>query len=155
MIETRDEQATGSDSEQEELFFERSLMLNLRRSFNKSVDQIDAALSDYALSSHQYGVLTAIYFGRASTPSEVARLRFQNGAAITYTLDRLEQRGLLRRMRSETDKRVITLVLTDEGRKVIRQCMGAALAAQDRMTASLRPDEREALLSLLRRISED
>ena len=155
MTEPNDKQAEGHDRREEGQFFENSLAFNLRRGFNRMVDNIDAALSDCDLSSHQFGVLTTIYFGRASTPSEVARLRFQNGAAITYTLDRLEQRGLLRRSRSTADKRVITLVLTEEGRKVTRQCMDKALAAQDRMAAELRPDEQAILLSLLRRICED
>ena len=153
--EAHGKQAADRAVREEEQYFESSLAFNLRRSFNKIVDNIDAALSDCALSSHQFGVLTTIYFGRASTPSEVARLRFQNGAAITYTLDRLEQRGLLRRSRSTADKRVITLVLTEEGREVTRQCMNKALAAQDRMAAGLRPDEQAMLLSLLRRICEE
>lgn len=143
------------DSPIEEHFFERSLAFNLRRSFNKVTDEVDSALSDFALSSHQFGVLTTIYFGRASTPSEVARLRFQNGAAITYTLDRLEQRGLLKRTRSRDDKRVITLVLTDEGRELTRQCMAIAVDVQNRMAEGLSPEERELLFDMLRRVCEN
>ncbi len=139
----------------EEHFFERSLAFNLRRSFNKVIDEVDAALGEFALSSHQFGVLSTIYYGRASTPSEVARLRFQNGAAITYTLDRLEQRGLLKRTRSEADKRVITLVLTDDGRELTRKCMEAVVAVQDRMLGGLTAKDRGRLFEMLRLICEN
>lgn len=142
------------DGLREDLFFENSLGFNLRRSFNRVTDEFDSALSDYALSAHQFGVLTTIFYGRASTPSEVARLRFQNGAAITYTLDRLEQRGLLRRKRSEEDRRVITLVLTEDGRELTRQCMEVVVAVQQRITHALSDDERENLFDMLQRICE-
>lgn len=144
----------GEDDFPPDRFFERSLSFNLRRSFNRVTDEIDHALSDYALSAHQYGVLTTIYFERAKTPSEVARLRFQNGAAITYTLDRLEQRGLLERVRSDSDRRVITLALTSEGRELTRKCMASVIAAQDRLSGCLSPIERERLFDMLLRICD-
>lgn len=136
-------------------FFEQSLAFNLRRGFNKVIDEIDAALGPFALSSHQFGVLSTIYFGRASTPSEVARLRFQNGAAITYTLDRLEQRGLLKRTRSEADKRVITLVLTEDGRELTRKCMDAVVDVQERMLTGVSAEDRDLLFELLQSICEN
>lgn len=154
MTET-DRQTSAVEQAGEEQFFERSLAFNLRRSFNKVIDEIDAALSEFALSSHQFGVLSTIYYGRASTPSEVARLRYQNGAAITYTLDRLEQRGLLQRTRSEADKRVITLVLTKEGRELTRKCMDAVVAVQDRMMKGLTARDRDRLFEMMQLVCEN
>lgn len=154
MIES-DSQNPAAHAVFEEQFFERSVAFNLRRSFNKVVDEIDAALAGFALSSHQFGVLSTIYYGRASTPSEVARLRFQNGAAITYTLDRLEQRGLLKRTRSEADKRVITLILTDDGRELTRKCMEAVVNVQDRVMKGVTAKDRDRLFEMLQLICEN
>ena len=57
---------------------------------------------------------------------------------MTRTLDRLEAKGLLRRLRSQTDRRMIKLELTDEGALFLayaRQVLDAVEAAEDQIAA--------------------
>lgn len=132
---------------------EDSLAFLIGRCINRITDAIDAALADLAINSQQFGVLHAILRGRAETPSELARLRFQNSAAITYTLDGLETKKLLVRIRGGRDRRQVRLELTKEGLALARRSLPLVVGAQNRVLEDLSRDEYRTLGTLLRRIA--
>jgi DNA-binding MarR family transcriptional regulator len=133
---------------------DEAIGLLISRCLNRITDGCAAAMTDLDISSQQYGVLHAVYRGRASTPSALARLCFTNTAAITYTLDVLEKKGLLIRNRSNTDRRVIDLELTAAGEALIKDCIPRAINAQNQVLKPLSEAECETLRSLLRRIAD-
>ena len=57
----------------------------------------------------------------ADTAFELAREMDIDAGAMTRTLDRLEAKGLIERVRSETDRRVVHLKLTAEGEAAAEQ----------------------------------
>lgn len=134
--------------------YEEAIGLLISRCLNRVTDACAGAMVDLDISSQQYGVLHSIYRGRASTPSALARLCFTNTAAITYTLDVLEKKGLLIRNRSSSDRRVIDLELTAEGNALIQECIPRAVNAQNQVLKSLSEAECQTLRSLLRRIAD-
>ncbi|OZI41473.1 MarR family transcriptional regulator [Bordetella genomosp. 5] len=87
-------------------------------SMNRMLDQEMAPLD---LTAMQWRPLAMIFRGRADTPAELARLIGVDTGAMTRTLDRLEAKGLLRRVRSQEDRRVIKLELTDDGQEKARE----------------------------------
>jgi len=133
---------------------EDSLGFLLGRCMNRIVDEIDVALAEYDVTAEQFGVLHAIYRGKATSPSELARLRYRHSAAITYTLDVLEKRKLLARKRSREDRRVITLQLTPAGTEVTRACIPRVVEAQNEVLRRVDREEYELLSGLLRRIAD-
>lgn len=110
-------------------------------------------MAEHDLNSQQFGVLHSIFRGRASTPSALARLRFTNSAAITYTLDVLEKKSLLLRKHSVTDRRVIELELTVKGKDLIQVCIPKAIAAQEEVFRPLNSVDCQVLHTLLMRIA--
>jgi DNA-binding MarR family transcriptional regulator len=71
------------------------------------------------LSFAQYGLLFGLE-GRAAMPTwELAALADLSPATATQMLDHLETAGLVVRVRSEHDKRVVLISLTDSGRDAI------------------------------------
>jgi DNA-binding MarR family transcriptional regulator len=74
-----------------------------------------------------------------------------SSAGITSRIDRLERRGLVRRLDDPDDRRGVIIELTDEGREVVDQAV-AALAISDRqLLERLDPHEVEQLEGLLRK----
>ena len=73
------------------------------------------------LTAMQWRPVAMLYRGRADTPAELARLTGTDTGAMTRTLDRLEAKGLLRRNRSQTDRRVVKLELTELGETKARE----------------------------------
>jgi DNA-binding MarR family transcriptional regulator len=68
-------------------------------------------------------------------------------------VDGLEQLGLLRRRPNPDDRRVRTLHLTDDGRRLLDQLMAVSREHERQLTAGLAPAEREQLITLLGRLA--
>ncbi|AHV94512.1 marR family protein [Bordetella holmesii ATCC 51541] len=71
---------------------------------------------------------------------------------MTRTLDRLELKGLLRRMRSNEDRRVIKLELTDSGLAKARQIPTYIAKALNTHLRGFSPEEVLQLRHLLNRM---
>jgi DNA-binding MarR family transcriptional regulator len=56
--------------------------------------------------------------GSCMTAADLSRKGCHDTGAVTRLLDRLEGKGLIRRVRSEADRRIVNLELTDEGLQV-------------------------------------
>ena len=88
------------------------LMMTMRR-------EVEARMADHGLTDAQWKPLWMLKNGRASTAIELAREMLVDAGAITRMLDRLEAKGLIERVRSETDRRVVQLTLTAAGEAAV------------------------------------
>ncbi|HEX6703637.1 MAG TPA: MarR family transcriptional regulator [Albitalea sp.] len=77
--------------------------------------EVDARMADLGLTDAQWKPLWKIKLGHADTAFELAREMSIDAGAMTRMLDRLAAKGLIERVRSETDRRVVHLRLTAEG----------------------------------------
>jgi DNA-binding MarR family transcriptional regulator len=69
----------------------------------------------------QYQLLFALADHDGLSSGELANAADLSPATVTQMLDSLVDRGLVTRLRSETDRRIVTCSLTDSGRDVIAQ----------------------------------
>jgi DNA-binding MarR family transcriptional regulator len=72
--------------------------------------------------------------------------------SMTRSLDRLEAKGLVTRERSTEDRRVVHLVLTDEGRKVARKVPAVLAEVLNRHLEGFQEEEWQLLLQFLTRM---
>lgn len=72
-------------------------------------------LRESGLSATQAGVLHALRDGEPQTAGALAKQLSVTGATLTGVLDRLEQRGLLTRVRMDLDKRKVAVRISGEG----------------------------------------
>ena len=70
-------------------------------------------------------------------------------------VDALEQRGLLLRRPSPSDRRVRTLHLTKEGRRLLGEIMEISVEHEQQLCRGLQPAERGQLLTLLNRLAAE
>jgi DNA-binding MarR family transcriptional regulator len=70
-------------------------------------------------------------------------------------VDGLEQRGLLRRRPNPDDRRVRTLHLTDDGRRLLREIGEISREHERQLTTGLARAEREQLIALLSRLAAE
>jgi DNA-binding MarR family transcriptional regulator len=70
----------------------------------------------YNISSAQLNCLLALYEIGPLSPSQIAKYIMVNSSTVTGIIDRLEQKGLVRRMRISQDRRIITIELTKNGK---------------------------------------
>ena len=88
------------------------------------------------------------------SPSAIARAVSLSQATITSILDRLTQAGLVERVKSDTDKRVIMARLTDLGRSAGENAPELLQAGFLRAFRELQPWEQNMLIASLQRIAE-
>ena len=127
----------------------------MRRILHSMKSQIDEAMEPHDLTAMQWQPLYIIANGLGTTSAELARRMQMDTGAATRMVDRMEQKGLVERIRCEADRRVVNLRVTDSGRKsaaVIPKAMCAVLNDHlDGFTA----DEVDALKGFLRRMLEN
>jgi len=126
----------------------------MRRILNIVADAVDHELEPSGLTSAQWVPLLKLYWGHASTVAELARECQLDVGAMTRTLDRLETKGLLRRVRSSQDRRVVNLELTGEGRATAKNIPDVLCRVQNAHLRGFSQEEWQVLLSMLRRIYE-
>lgn len=79
------------------------------------------------------------------------RLR-QVGGTLTGVIDRMEERGLVRRERDQADRRVWRIWLTESGRKLEAVLPSLALKVREEALEGLSDAERQTLSNLVDRI---
>ena len=72
----------------------------------------------YHVSAAQVNCLLALYENGPLPPSQIAKYMMVNSSTVTGIIDRLEQKGLVERMRISQDRRVITIQLTETGKRL-------------------------------------
>lgn len=88
------------------------------------------------------------------TPTELMHSAMVTSGAITQRLDRLEERGLVRRSRSESDGRGVHVTLTAAGRTLIDAALPDHIATEERLLAPLSTAQRDQLAATLRALLE-
>jgi DNA-binding MarR family transcriptional regulator len=89
------------------------------------------------------------------TPTELSRTVLVNSATMTERLTRLEQRGLVLRTRSDTDRRSVSVGLTTAGRDLIDSAVRDLLASETRLLDGLTDADQRALARLLAKLAGD
>jgi DNA-binding MarR family transcriptional regulator len=124
----------------------------MRQILTLATASIDKALESSGLTSAQWVPLLKLHMGAASTVAELARECNVDAGAMTRLLDRLETKGLVTRVRSSEDRRVVNIALTREGRETAKKIPAVICQVQNGFLQGLSVAEWQQLKDMLRRI---
>ena len=127
----------------------------LKLVFGSLVRSIDARMLPLELTAMQWEPLILLSLGRADTVAALARECHMDCGAMTRMLDRLEAKELVRRQRSETDRRVVHLALTDKGRETAAAIPPVAREELGRHLKDFSEQETQLLISMLQRMLDN
>ena len=105
--------------------------------------------AEFSLTPVQYAALTAINVSGQTDATRLSGMIAFDRSTIGSVLDRLEARGLIRRIPSLSDRRQKLLELTPEGEILLVSCEEAVMRVQNRLLGMLSREERETFLRLL------
>jgi len=124
----------------------------MKRVLSSVLAQADERLASLDLTHAQWLPLFKLAVKECHTVAGLARELDLDPGAMTRSLDRLETKGLVRRERSTEDRRVVNLVLTDEGRLVARQVPPVMAEVLNNHLKGFSEDEWKQLIALLTRM---
>ncbi len=107
---------------------------NLRRVFQVVNEQSKKAKRETGLTGPQLWTIKVIADSSTIRVSDLARKVYLHPATVVGILDRLESQGLVKRVRSEDDRRVVKVELTGVGKKIVAK---APEVAQGLLVAGL------------------
>ncbi|WP_342617942.1 MarR family transcriptional regulator [Rhodoferax sp. GW822-FHT02A01] len=124
----------------------------MRQIINMVGQEVERQLAHTDLTNAQWVPLYKLYRGETSTVAELARQCNLDAGAMTRMLDRLEAKGLCRRVRSESDRRVVNIELTPAGKQAAEQIPGILCGVQNAHLTGFTDDDFHNLREYLRRI---
>jgi DNA-binding MarR family transcriptional regulator len=124
----------------------------MRRIISGISQEIDLQLEPTSLTNAQWMPLFALAKGKADTGAALARVCELDAGSTTRLLDRLEDKALIQRQRSEEDRRVVHLRLTPEGQAAAAQVPTALCQVQNNALSGFTAEEWAQLKTLLQRM---
>ena len=124
----------------------------LQRAAGLAAARVEAAVHPFGLSASQFGVLDTLTARGALHQQELAETLGRSKAQMTAIIDALEARALVRRERHPTDRRFMTVHLTDAGTAVLADAAPARTAAIVELMSELTGEQRARLARLCRRL---
>jgi DNA-binding MarR family transcriptional regulator len=118
-------------------------------------DRLSAKAAEYGLQVGQGDVLFTLF--RAGpphrlSPTQLADSTLVTTGTMTNRLDKLEARGLVRRIPNPQDRRGLAVELTAAGHKLVDRLVDEHVANEEQMMSALSGREREQLDRLTRKL---
>jgi DNA-binding MarR family transcriptional regulator len=140
-----------------ELDLETEGIVERIQKINKYISRLlDETLKEFGLDMGEWSVLMALRrTGKPYrlSPGVLARYVGLSAAAMTNRLNRLEERGLVRRSPDASDRRGVVVELTDAGWQAWQESVGAQARKEALIASALTERDKEGLNDLLVRLT--
>jgi DNA-binding MarR family transcriptional regulator len=115
----------------------------------------EAVFEQFGLNRGEVGALGALRVvgpPHRLSPGRLGKGLMLSSAGVTSRIDRLERRGLVRRLPDPDDRRGVIIELTDLGIETVDGAVKAVAESDRELVGRLAPDEALALEQLLRKL---
>jgi DNA-binding MarR family transcriptional regulator len=117
--------------------------------------QADAQVAAMEVTSAQFIILATLSMGGVKSASDLCKGISYDAGAMTRMIDRLEEKGLIRRSRCPNDRRLVNLELTEQGNAALPRMRAASVRALNRLLQGFNKTEARQLESFLTRMLEN
>ena len=115
-------------------------------------EALEQELAPFDITAAQYVILLNLATDEVDSASQLCKGVSYDPGAMTRMLDRLERKGLIRRVRSPTDRRKVILEMTAEGKAVYPKLTAKATEVLNRFMRGFAKSEAQELVKLLQRM---
>jgi DNA-binding MarR family transcriptional regulator len=135
---------------------EAELFLNVLRTSTMLLGEMTEVLRSYELTQPQYNVLRILRgAGDEGLPlGEIGERMVNREPDISRLIDRMEARALVERQRSATDRRMVSVRLTSDGRRVVDSLDAPIAEMHMAQLAHMSREELKQANALLERMRE-
>ena len=133
----------------------QAVVFQLYRTSTDVIAALEAkALRPLGLSHTGFALLVTIWVGGPQEVRGLARKHRLSKPSITSAIGTLERAGLVLRERSGDDRRLVSVALTAQGRRLVRKAQAALHRCERALTAGLTNAERRQMAAWLRRVGD-
>ena len=131
-----------------------TMLLRVIRQFRRHYErQFEGLLASAQLSMREMDVILFLTNNPScDTAREAAELRGMAKSQVSAAVDLLAERGLLRRLPDSADRRVVHLILTDQGAALGRTGRKIQSRCLETLLSGLTPEEADRFQSLLEKV---
>ena len=126
--------------------------IKLARCANTLDAALSAGLAESGMTTAQLGVLEALLHLGPMCQRDLGKKMLRTGGSVTSMVDKLENKGLVRRERGREDRRVVHVHLTAVGRRLISKVFPQHLERMVEAFSALSVREQEDLARLCRKL---
>jgi DNA-binding MarR family transcriptional regulator len=119
----------------------------LKRTFFKHIGE------PLGLRPVEFTILALVAHNPGVTGKELSQALAVTAPNITILLDKMSEKGLVARVRSETDRRAQNIHLTTAGEKLAKRAIGVSKTMEQEVLRHLSEGERVMLLELLQKVA--
>jgi DNA-binding MarR family transcriptional regulator len=109
------------------------------------------ALASIGLTPALFALLNVIATREGAIQQELGSALGIDRSTMVSLIDQLESAGLARRRPAATDRRAREIAITPKGRRLLQRARGLISQVEDEVLAALTAEERDELLTLVRR----
>lgn len=135
--------------------FQSSFPMVLHRAMDAVMPPYRQIFAEHDLTDQQWRILRALWDAEPLTVADLAEATLLSGTSLVGILDRLERRGLVSRLRSVEDRRVVYIRTTEAGRALFARVAPRIATIHEAIRARLTAEEWAAFGALLDRITTD
>jgi MarR family 2-MHQ and catechol resistance regulon transcriptional repressor len=119
----------------------------------KAVEKVDkASIAETGLGLSDFAIMEALLHKGPLTINQIGKKVLLTSGSMTVAVNRLESRGLVKRIQDPADGRCFYVHLTKEGRKTIKTAYANHERNLEKIARVLSDDERTELVQLLKKI---
>lgn len=116
-------------------------------------ERIRDEMSINNLSITEFSVLEVLFYQGKQTIQQIGNRILISSGSMTYVIDKLEQKGIIKRNDCREDRRVIHVTLTAEGMEMMEKIMPKYQDMVESFFCDLTGDESELMVKFLKKVS--
>ena len=128
------------------------LFIVLSRAYKAINEHVNKGIQASGLNPTEFAVLELLYHKGDQPMQQIGGKILLASGSITYVVDKLEQKGLLKRIACPKDRRVTYAQITDDGKNFIEGIFPEHAENIHKLMSSLTVDEKSEAIELLKKL---
>lgn len=130
------------------------LFVVLSKAYKSLMDQAVKDMKSHGLASAEFMVLEVLYHRTRIPLQQIGEKILVTSGSITYNIDKLEKRGLLKRVPCEDDRRVTYAEITEAGRELFDDIFPRHVSSIHSLMGGLGREEKAQATLLLKKLGK-
>ncbi len=130
------------------------LFVVLSKAYNTVMERAIKDMKTHGLSPSEFMTLEVLYSKGRVPLQQIGEKILVTSGSVTYNIDKLEKKGLLKRIPCEDDRRVIFAEMTPEGTQLFDRIFPQHVALIHSVMSGLTPSEKKLASELLKKLGK-